>query len=230
MLLIGCAIFPMKTRTVGSTGAEKPLDIDFIQPNKTTRDEVATKLAWMDTGLKHSRLFWGRWYQSSSGVVFVPGPLVMADVTARRWHDRNLLVEFNDNAIVERSGKYSNAQLNAELDRWLKGVGEPPLDLSAPLVIEMRTGSKRMTLTRDLVEFLLRDGTTLDVPRKDILKLETREIWSPDDSGSDPRDIAVMFHFTGKPGKRDCKCLMVRASPADYVTLLRYMPQAATLR
>jgi hypothetical protein len=230
MLLIGCAIFPMKTRTVGSTGAEKPLDLDFIQANKTTRDEVARKLAWMDTGLKHSRLFWGRWYQSSSGVLFVPGPLAMSDFTARRWHDRNLLVEFNGHGTVERSGKYSNAQLNEELDRWLNGVGEPPLDLSVPLVIEMQTGSKRMTLTRDSVEFVLWDGAIFDVPRKDIFKLETPEIWAPGVSGSAPRDIAVLFHFSHeKPGKQGCKCLRVDVSPADYLTLLRYISQTVTV-
>ena len=151
-LLAGCAIAPMKTRTVGATGKENRMDLKFIQADKTTRDEVATKLAWMDTGLKHQRLFWGRWYGSSSGVgaIFAPTEIPLPIPNGeRRWHVHNLLAEFNEKGTVERAGEFSDTKLNEGLERWSTGLGEPPLDLSAPFFI----GTKVETAPR-LGEFV----------------------------------------------------------------------------
>lgn len=221
----------MKTRAVGTTGIEKNrMDFQFIQAGKTTRDEVVTKLTWIDTGLEHQRLFWGRWYRSSSEWVDIAGPLILDSIASRRWGDRNLLVEFNERGTVERTRELSDSKLNEELGRWLEKVGEPPLNLSEPLVIEMRTGpsSKSMTLSDDLLQVVLSDGGIFRVPRKDIRQLKILDEGLPSDS-SWGGDIPVVFGFSHeKVGS--CKCLLVNVSPADYLTLLRYVPHAATHR
>lgn len=239
-LLTSCAVVPMRTRTVGTTGEENNIDFKFIQAGKTTKDEVSKKLTWMDTGLKHQRLFWGRWYGSSSGVgsIFIPTeiPLPIPNGT-RYWHVHNLLVEFNAKGVVERFGEFSESKVNEELERWLKEVSEPPLNLSAPLVIEMRTASRSMTLTDDLLQFVLWNGQTFSVPRRDIARFKIHNAWSPGDQswfGSIPAplDLNIVFSFSRERpgGKGNCKCLGVNVTPADYLTLLRYVPQAATHR
>jgi hypothetical protein len=101
-LFAGCRV-PMKTRTVGSSGKVGALDLKFIQADKTTRDEVTTKLAWMDTGLKRQRLFWGRWYGSSSGAASVDVFEIPFPTASRVWNDHNLFIEFNEKGTVERS-------------------------------------------------------------------------------------------------------------------------------
>ena len=273
-VLVGCAIVPMKTRTVGTTGKENKMDFKFIQADKTTRDEVATNLAWMDTGLKHQRLFWGRWYGSSSGVgsIFVPTeiPLPIPNGT-RHWHAHNLLVEFNAREVVERFGEFSDGNLNEELERWLKELNEPPLNLSAPLVIQMettptdskvkeelehwlkeaneppldpsvqaqlinqmRTPLMSMTLTGDLLQFVLWNGQTFSVPPKDITRFQIHNVWLPGDRDfwgggltAPPSGLYVLFSFRhwGPGGKGHCKCYMMEVSPADYLMLVRYMGQ-----
>jgi len=220
----------MKTRTVGSTGEEKRLDLNFIQVDKTTRDEVTKKLAWMDIGVKDQRLFWGMWYKSSSGVGgLMPVAEIPLPAGERRWFTHNLLVEFNANGVVQRFGDFSDSKVNEELEHWLKEVGKPPLNLSAPLVIH--TGSQSITLTDDLAQFVLGNGSTFNVPRQDIIKLKMYHLWRPGDQGPFHSDIYVEFGFSReKPAKQGCKCLLVQVSPADYLTLLQYIPQAATRR
>ncbi len=276
-VLVGCAIVPMKTRTVGTTGKENRMDLKFIKADKTTRDEVAKNMAWMDTGFKHQRLFWGRWYRSSSGggSLFIPTEIPLPIPNgARYWHVHNLLVEFNAKGVVERFGEFSDSKLNDELERWLKEVNEPPLNLSAPVVIQMettptdsklqedlerwlkeigqppldpsaqaqlitqinqmRTALKSMTLTGDLLQFILWNGETFSVPPKDITRFQIYNVWSPgdDDFGVGglifpPSQLQVLFSFSreGPGGKGHCKCYMVEVSPADYLTLVRYMRQ-----
>lgn len=273
-VLVGCAIVPMKTRTVGTTGKENRMDLKFIQADKTTRDEVATNLAWMDTGFKHQRLFWGRWYRSSSGggSIFTPTEIPLPIPNgARYWHVHNLLVEFNAKGVVERFGDFTDSKLNEELERWLREVNEPPLNLSAPLVIQMETTPtdsklkeelehwlkeaneppldpaaqaqlinqmrsplKGMTLTDDLLQFILWNGQAFSVPPKDITRFRIHNVWSPGDRDfwgggltAPPSELHVLFSFRheGPGGKGHCKCYMVEVSPADYLTLVRYMRQ-----
>ena len=233
--LSGCAVVPMRTRTVGWTGVEKQLDLRFIQVSKTSRDEVAEKLAWMDTGVKRPRLFWGRWYRSSRGAAYPidPGgfPLPMA---SRIWLVRNVLVEFNESGVVERFGNFSNKELSGEIVRWFRETGEPPLNLTLPLAIQnhWNGGTHNVMLTEDMVQFPLGNGATFSVPRKDILKLELPlPSWTPADSGSAPSDISVVFHFSHeRPVDKGCKCAGVKVSPADYLTLLAYVLHATTRR
>jgi hypothetical protein len=227
-LLTGCVIVPLRTRTVGSTGEENRLDLNFIRVDKTTGDEVATKLAWMDTGLKHPRLFWGGWYASSSGGGDITAPLNLAPLTFRRWDRHNLLVEFNADGVVERFGDFSDSKLNEELERWSTGVGEPSLDLSAPLVIEVKIAKQAvpLPLTAHSAQFPMWNGPNFSVPRNDITRLTVSNEWDPDDarglfSRPAPSDLSVQFSFSrGKIRK-----YVVDISPENYLTLVRYMAQ-----
>ena len=237
-VLTGCAVVPMKTRTVGTTGKEGEIDLKFIQVDKTTREEIGSKLSWIDSGLKHQRLFWGRWYGSSSGVVNIYGPLAMLPYNDRRWHIHNLLVEFNASGVVERFGDFPDNKLNEELEKWLGHVGEPPLDLSGPLIIEIERGSQDAPLaplrfTHGLALFTGSKGSACSVPRQEIERFEIDNYWYPGDSssysparGQSESFLRVLFTFSRKgTGRGDCKYDNVMVSPSNYLTLVRYMEQ-----
>lgn len=85
-----------------------------------------------------------------------------------------------------------------------------------------------MTLNEDMVEFPLWNGVTESVPRKDIIKLQLHKPASPGNRDPGPSRIAVMLSFSREKPGQGCRCLLVEISPANYLTLLQYMPLAAT--
>ena len=69
------APIPMTKRVSGPSGAmqQKKIDLSFVQPGKTSRNEVGQKLAWPDSGIKDDHLFLARWASSRSGWVWFVG-------------------------------------------------------------------------------------------------------------------------------------------------------------
>ncbi|HEY6972139.1 MAG TPA: hypothetical protein VJA94_23205 [Candidatus Angelobacter sp.] len=109
LLETGCLIFPTKmpTRIRGTTEAQikkSDLDFTFIKLGATRRDEVAARLAAIDTG-SPPQFFWGRWAESSWGVVggvvtgLDPGDAMGG--TGRHWHCHNILIKFDNQGIAE---------------------------------------------------------------------------------------------------------------------------------
>jgi hypothetical protein len=106
---------PKRTRTVQGID-EKTVDLDFIQPGKTTRGEVRDKLKLIDTDLRSERFFLGRWSSSSSGGwVFLVGYGGGVGNASRVWKNGNLLVEFTSDGIVARSETFNDSHLTARL-------------------------------------------------------------------------------------------------------------------
>jgi hypothetical protein len=64
----GCLVIPIRshvpTRGASAETHEK-VTLEFIKQGITTREEIAQKLAWMDTGVKEDHLFIGRWFDSN---------------------------------------------------------------------------------------------------------------------------------------------------------------------
>jgi hypothetical protein len=105
----GCVAIPTKlpNRFHGTAGVrlqKNEVDFSFIKVGATRRDEVAGRLAAIDAG-SPSQFFWGRWAQSSWGMVGAGAtgsdldPL--AGFAERHWHFRNLLVRFDEQGIVQ---------------------------------------------------------------------------------------------------------------------------------
>ncbi len=110
VLEFGCIAFPTKLpkRTRGAGGVEirtEDVDLSFIKIGTTHRDEVSAKLAKVDCGAPQREFFWGRWSQSSWGVVAGAitdtGPDKVEHGTGRHWHLRNVLVNFDANGITQ---------------------------------------------------------------------------------------------------------------------------------
>ena len=213
---------------------EKQLDLSFIHVSKTNRDEVAEKLAWMDTGVKHPRLFWGRWYRSYRGAAYpidaggfpLPGLPASGLFGTCSWNLMRVAPS-NVSEFFQQRTEWRNCALvqgdRRTASKSVAAVGNPKA---------LERWYTEHAAHRRYAAISSRNELTFSVPRKDISKLELPlPSWTPGDCGSAPSDISVVFHFSHeRPVNKGCKCAWVKVSPADYLTLLEYVPHATTRR
>ena len=104
----GCLAFPTKmTMSRHGSGGLKlqnsDVDTTFIKAGVTTRSEIATRLGAIDVN-SPAAFFWGRWVESSWGVVGGSLPLSSSESpvagSMRHWRYRNILIQFNDQGIA----------------------------------------------------------------------------------------------------------------------------------
>lgn len=104
-----CLAIPSKlpTRLRGAAGVrleKSAVDFSFVKVGSTRRDEVEAKLAEIDAG-SPSQFFWGRWAESSWGLVGAGATGSDLDPVAgfaeRHWHFHNLLLSFDEQGIVQ---------------------------------------------------------------------------------------------------------------------------------
>jgi hypothetical protein len=116
---VGCLAFPSKMtmRRYGSGGTSlqnKDVDLGFIQVGVTTRDEISKKLGAIDVNAP-TRFFWGRWVESSWGVVGGSLPLSSSAAPVvggtRHWRYRNVLVQFNERGIATEQRAIDNDEV-----------------------------------------------------------------------------------------------------------------------
>ena len=101
--LTGCyGIVPMRQRTVAQQGPTATIEPGFLKKGETARPEVLDKLRAADTGFASDRFFVGRWRTSKSGEWLAVGGYGGAAFGAdRRWHNVNLLIQFDAAGTVE---------------------------------------------------------------------------------------------------------------------------------
>src|SRR5579871_1755782 len=100
------------------------LDLTFLKPGSTTRDEITKKLAAIDTGVTQNNLFWGRW-ESSKWRLVGPGG------NERDWHLQNLLVQFDRGGIVKRWVVTDDKGIGRQLELLAPVADDSPLDLAS---------------------------------------------------------------------------------------------------
>jgi hypothetical protein len=118
LLLVGCiGVTPLPKKTKTPAGPElKAIDVNFIKPGATSRDEVKKQLAPVDTGYECDRFFVGRWSYSNSG-----GWIVLASYystygnATRFWSPRDLIVEFDQRGVVQGYTIFPDSHLSHEL-------------------------------------------------------------------------------------------------------------------
>ena len=140
-LLWGCVgATRLPTRTTGPAGAsieKKEIDLSFLQVGTTHREEVATKLAAIDTSYSNPRLFWGRWSESRWAAWVIAG---QGSGGGRIWHVQNILVAFDEDGTVTSKEMFKdNDALWRALHSHMLTAPPPPLDLSQPIRISIRT-------------------------------------------------------------------------------------------
>jgi hypothetical protein len=230
----GCLVLPVRapTRTYGSSGALKKINLDFIQAGKTTREEVTAKLGGTDTGIEDKQIFLGRWTSSKWGVLWMVSDLSTnaAGGFERGWARHNVLIGFDDKDVVQQYRQFPDGELVKQLSAWLaQGQGQP-LDLSTPIEVpvEHRHSSGRefsgtFILGNDLFAFHEYGAGKDDfkISPKQIKELSLTSIGHGDKS--DPRYMNQTLHFTQKTkvgGK-----MTIRVNVPTVLILVKYLAQ-----
>lgn len=183
LLWCGCfGVTRMPARSVGADGAkieQKELDLKFIQPGSTQRDEVAHQLAAIDTDCPNPRLFWGRWQESKWGywwVFGVPCDNCMAGNAGRLWRMKNLLVEFDENGVVTSQDLVEDKLLWQNLHSHMRSA--PALDLSQPVGIALTSADPiGILLNPAFMEFERapeKNRRNVRVPVRDVVRFSHR--------------------------------------------------------
>lgn len=135
---VGVTRLPAKTQgPAGATIQKSDIDLAFLQPGATRREDVVKRLGRIDTGFSNPRIFWARWSDSKWGhwvVVAAPGG-AGGDV-GRNSHVHNLLVSFDDGEMMQTHALIDDEKaLERELGALLAKA--PPLDLSKPVPLKL---------------------------------------------------------------------------------------------
>jgi hypothetical protein len=157
---VGATRLPVRaTGPAGTTIQKKEIDLGFLQVGATHREEVANKLADIDTSYSNPRLFWGRWGESRWGYWWVVGyPCDNCGVggdAKRIWHVQNVLVAFDEKGVVtSREPIGDDSLLWRALHSRMVEAPPPPLDLSQPVRVPLTSGSPAaILLTKEVMEF-----------------------------------------------------------------------------
>ena len=124
-------MLPEKTNgPTGTTIQKNDIDLAFLQPGTTRREEAVNKLNRIDTGYESPQMFWERWSESKWGhwvIIAVPGST--GGDAGRNWHLHNLLVSFGDNGVMQ-SKDLIDGEKDLERELRVRLAKTPPLDLS----------------------------------------------------------------------------------------------------
>ena len=152
----------MVTRQRGPGGQPlevRTLDLSFVQPGTTTRDEVLAKLSIVNTGYDDPHFFWGRWATSKWGYWYaVAGNGAGAADANRVWHVRNLLVTFDDDGVTQKLQVLDDGPpLWRELNKYVATL--PATDFAKPLLLRWDGYSSQLiALTSEWVNIELHYG------------------------------------------------------------------------
>jgi len=206
-------VIPAPTKTIDYRGEGHKVDLRFLQPGTTTREDVQRQLAWADTGLNRPSVFWGRWQSSS-----------FLDLNRRvgeeriLWRGQNLLVEFDSSGHVTRYLAFDDKALLAAINDWLSRAPQA-VHGSGPQTVLVRPGQPAISIERELRLVLAEDFLTLEgAPPVPVPRIR-RVVCTG--SGADPVDVRLTVYFaesTGAEGK-----LTFEAQVSDVVTLAEFL-------
>ena len=232
---IGATPLPKRTRTPEGTEV-KSVDLTFIHPGQTTRDEVRQKLKIIDTGYEGDHFFLGRWSSSTWGgwMVAVGIPPGGFGGGGRVWKSGNLLVEFDDAGVVKRSEPFDDRKSIRVLTPV---AANTPLHLTPPLELDLKFWetvgvgivSAKIVLSPGRLDFEelgdRKNKYKFSLPAKDVLRVETpitAANTDPTYSGYRLR-CAHDLKKVGGPHSRDINLALTLPQT---VTLMTYVSQA----
>ncbi len=224
----------LPTRTAGPVGTsieKKEIDLSFLQVGVTHREEVAKKLAAIDTSYSNPRLFWGRWGESRWGWwIFVVSQSGAGGGAARIWHVQNVLVAFDETGTVASKEMFKdNKALWQALHSHMLAAPPPPLDLSQPIRISIRPWDgvepKAILLSKDGMEFERRPSKRKK-PNMQLSALKVVRFSHVANWDKDPSETCHTLEFSEKTvfGKKISFC----ADAAGVGTLFQYLQEAGS--
>jgi hypothetical protein len=243
LLFAGCiAPIPMTKRVSGPVGVanQKKIDLTFVQPGRTSREEVSQKLAWADSGIKDDHLFLARWASSGSGWVWFFGGVGSNGAVAgdggsfRVWTVHNFLVEFDDGGLVKSARDVQTPELLTTLQQWVahwdSPADEPPgpveLKVSRPHLGSPVTAAN-LVLSADSFGFqdYRKPKHNFQIPLSTINSitsgLDDKAGHAPDSSVI---GVTILFKKKTPAGKQ----VSFNISPPDLLVLLKYLHVASS--
>jgi hypothetical protein len=119
----------------GLPAKEAPADRSLFIEGKTTRAEVLQQMARWGVDLDSERIFWMRWFSTSSDMSTQSDLEALTSGAKRgkswsRQKYRNLLVEFDERGVVVGVRKVKDKDIVRELVDWARRSGYRPADPS----------------------------------------------------------------------------------------------------
>lgn|SRR5262245_22863375 len=150
------------TETKDMSGVRRNLDFSFLKAGATTRADVCTKLAPINTGVNEPLFFWGRWENSS----WASTPVVAPYLGSREWGPLNILISFDQSNLVQSWRVVKDKELLQEVKKLQALVR--PLEVSSPLRLQAKlrywepVSAANVTLETDYFEFAAAQGFKTD--------------------------------------------------------------------
>jgi hypothetical protein len=233
---------PTKIQTTEGKGLKKTVDLSFIQPGKSTREEVESRLGWIATGVKDDRFTLGRWAESKWGVVWaVGGYYAGAGGWNRYWKIHNLVIDFDEREVVEQFSQIPSEKLLQVLMERVRRDPSHPLDLSVPIEIPVeyvtfgQTTPGKLVLGPDDFAFVWDKNP---IPKKKNQKSEPFKYQTAPDNISNllsvnrgeveadhPQFWAVRIEFKRPVARGVGKRMDVKIDLPSTLTLIRYFVQ-----
>ena len=208
----GCIVVPIRvpTKTVGTTGdTGKKVDLSFLVTGTTPRNEVAQRLAWVDSGIKDDRFFVARWTQSTWGIAWAVGGYYAAEAGWNRsWTIRNLVVQFDQQGLAEKFSFVDDDKLAETLTQLISQNSPYPLDSQLPCEIHTdhihfaKHTWGTLTLSAHELKFVPAEDSShgahsyFSTPRANVIRVSTGS-WSSSTSTS-PAILTATIHFRQK--------------------------------
>jgi hypothetical protein len=209
------------------------VSLDFIQPGKTTREEVNQKLASTDTGVKEDRLFLGRWASTNWGVLwgFASNNGGGGGGFNRSWSRHNVIISFDEKGVVEQYQEFPDGDLTKQLSAWVAQGHTQPLDLAVPMEIPVEhrhsagiLSSGVFLLGNDSFEFREegREGKhSFKISPKQIHGISLTAIGHGDKA--DPHYIHQTLHFAEKTAVG--KNMTISVNVPQLLILVKYLAE-----
>jgi hypothetical protein len=233
---IGATPLPKRTRTPEGTEV-KNIDLAFLHPGQTTRNEVNEKLKLIDTGYRGNHFFLGRWSSSSwGGWVILAGMCCEAiGGGGRVWKNGNLLVEFDDAGLVKRFETFGDSKAIRSL---APVAADTPLELAFPLELSVKYWKNSSPPLRDAKIVLSSNSFNFEetgdartkhrfsLPAGEVLRVESpASMQAPDPTYTSQRlRCSRDLRKIGGPRSKD---INLQVTLPQLVTLMSYICRAA---
>jgi hypothetical protein len=134
-----CAgVVPLRHLGAGPTGGTfkpKEVDLTLLEAADVSREDVAARLAPIDTGCGGTSLFWARWVESGWGYFwFVGAQSGVAGGGGRLWHVKNLLATFDEAGVLRGHERIDDDKVLWRRIRARIAL-ESPAETSRPVVV-----------------------------------------------------------------------------------------------
>ena len=235
LLSSGCYPVPVRFPTRTTDTSSNPIDLGFLKPGETTRDEVAAKLSAVSTNATQEDFFWGRPRVSKYRQIIVVGyvPIGPGD---RMWGVQNLLVAYDQHGMVKSWTLVGDKKLSEQLDLLSGAATSPPVPTSLVLpdsviyrlhgkhVQPGAIGSAQLSLSPDSVECF-----GVKIARSDV-----RSIALTNSGASDHLSLKMFFthsiDFTSSPLHKRTDHIDLSVDPQNLLLLRHYMKQSASAK